>query len=231
MTTGAPDEVVIAALFVEPGGAYFNLPNVDPWDEKRDARLYDGPYPVVAHSPCARWGRYWWGSSSSSVRYTKGDDGGCFAAALASVRRWGGVLEHPAGSFAWAAFSLNAPPAGGGWVEADQLGGWTCHVEQGNYGHKAPKPTWLYACGTDLPVLKWGKSNATASIDGAKNRRVREPRVRGVRSPHDIVECLSKKQRAATPLPFRDLLLDIAATAYIHGLEIEIPRCRIEEIK
>ena len=28
---------VIAALFVETGGAYFGLPNVDPWDEARDA--------------------------------------------------------------------------------------------------------------------------------------------------------------------------------------------------
>ena len=43
---------MIAALFVETGGVYFGLPNVDPWDEERDARLYDGPWPVVAHPPC-----------------------------------------------------------------------------------------------------------------------------------------------------------------------------------
>ena len=35
---------MIAALFVEPGGCYFGLPNVDPWDESRDARLYPGPH-------------------------------------------------------------------------------------------------------------------------------------------------------------------------------------------
>lgn len=46
---------MIAALFVATGGCYFGLPEVDPWDEKRDARLYAGPWPVVAHPPCARW--------------------------------------------------------------------------------------------------------------------------------------------------------------------------------
>jgi hypothetical protein len=86
----------------------------------------------------------------------KGDDGGCFAAALESVRTWGGVLEHPAYSDAWAAHGLNAPPTGGGWVNADMLGGWTCYVEQHRYGHAAKKATWLYAHGVELPSLRWG---------------------------------------------------------------------------
>jgi hypothetical protein len=43
---------VIAALYVETGGCYFGLPDVDPWDQARDARLYAGPWPVVAHPPC-----------------------------------------------------------------------------------------------------------------------------------------------------------------------------------
>jgi len=38
----------IAALFVETGGSYFNLPGVDAWDQARDARKYHGPHPVVA---------------------------------------------------------------------------------------------------------------------------------------------------------------------------------------
>ena len=91
----------------------------------------------------------------------KGDDGGCFAAALASVRRWGGVLEHPEGSHAWAHFGLNKPPRAGGWIAADFEGGWTCCVEQGRYGHYARKPTWLLVYGVrDLPDLRWGKTEA-----------------------------------------------------------------------
>jgi hypothetical protein len=72
-----------------------------------------------------------------------GDDGGCFAAALEAVRRYGGVLEHPWGSRAWPHFGLNTPPRGGGWVNADFEGGWTCCIEQGRYGHYARKPTLL----------------------------------------------------------------------------------------
>lgn len=49
---------MIAALYVETDGPYFGLDGVDPWDIRRDARLYTGPHPVVAHPPCARWGRY-----------------------------------------------------------------------------------------------------------------------------------------------------------------------------
>jgi hypothetical protein len=77
---------VIAALYVATGGVYFGLPDVDPWDEQRDARLYAGPWPVIAHPPCARWGRYWFGGPSARVRRKLGDDNGCFAAALESVR-------------------------------------------------------------------------------------------------------------------------------------------------
>lgn len=39
---------MIAALYVETGGCYFGLPDVDPWDELRDARKYEGPWSVVA---------------------------------------------------------------------------------------------------------------------------------------------------------------------------------------
>ncbi len=38
---------MIAALYVERGGVYWDFPGVDPWDQARDARLYAGPWPVV----------------------------------------------------------------------------------------------------------------------------------------------------------------------------------------
>jgi hypothetical protein len=150
---------MIAALYIEAGGAYASLPGVETWDEARDARTYAGPHPVVAHPPCQRWGRFWHGSPRKPHQFKLGDDGGCFAAALAAARAWGGVLEHPEASQAWAAFGLNAPPRAGGWVSADWEGGWTCRVEQGFYGHAARKATWLYANGVDLPSLRWGEGD------------------------------------------------------------------------
>lgn len=200
---------MIAALFVQTGGAYFGLPDVDPWDEKRDARLYDGPHRVVAHPPCQRWGRYWFGGPSVKVRKVKGDDGGCFASALNSVRRWGGVLEHPEASSAWAAFGLNPPPKEGGWVWAGFGGGYTCCVEQGHYGHRSRKATWLYVVGArSLPSLKWGASGATMRMDeGFHSAAERAASRRAGGAP---VKRLSKPERAGTPGPFREILLDIA---------------------
>lgn len=141
------------------------------------------------------------------MRRQKGDDGGCFAAALAAVRKWGGVLEHPEASSAWAAFGLIAPPKSGGWVGAGDFIGWTCCVEQGHYGHRARKATWLYAVRTALPDLIWGPSAAEARLDegyhsAEERRRATKAKPAGRR--------LTSREAAATPIPFRDLLIEIA---------------------
>lgn len=200
---------MIAALFVETNGCYFGLPGVDPYDVRRDARLYAGPWAIVGHPPCERWGRYWSGGPSARVRRRLGDDGGCFTSALASVRRWGGVLEHPEASHAWTRHGLNHPPRSGGWVVADLVGGWTCCVEQGHYGHLARKATWLYAYGVVLPSLKWGSSGQRIRLDEGFHSK--EERRRAIKTGRR--QRLSRRQRAATPPAFRDLLISIARTA------------------
>ncbi len=205
----------VAALFVEAGGSYWGIDGVDPWDEARDARKYRGPHPVVAHPPCQRWGKFWAGQplwiARTGERKVKGDDGGCFAAALASVREWGGVLEHPEGSHAWSHFGLHKPPRDGEWVVADRFGGWTCRVEQGQYGHYARKPTWLLVygvAGAALPDLRWGRSEPTFpqwALDRyglAKCKRAGELAFKGGGKDNH--------HRIGTPPEFRDLLLGIA---------------------
>ena len=89
----------IAALFVETNGAYFGLEGVDPWDKPRDAMKYAGPYPVIAHPECSRWSQLAY-INQKRYGHKVGDDGGMFAFALDAVRRWGGVLEHPARTYA-----------------------------------------------------------------------------------------------------------------------------------
>lgn len=203
---------MIAALYVQTGGCYFGIDGVDPYDEARDARKYAGPWPVVAHPPCARWGRYFFGGPTivrQGRPYLKlGDDEGCFAAALAAVRRWGGVIEHPEGSHAWRAFDLACPPRMGGWVNADFQGGWTCCIEQGAYGHRARKATWLYAAGVSLPSLAWGRTLGKFDIIDASAKGTRARQVKT-----GICQQMSKRKRAATPLPFRNLLISIAESA------------------
>ena len=197
---------MIAALFVHRGGVYWDLPDVDPWDESRDARLYAGPWPVVAHPPCSRWCRLA-GLVEARWGHKRGEDGGCFASALASVRRWGGVLEHPAYSDAWATFSLPIPSRSGGW-QRGFCGGWSCHVEQSRYGHPAKKATWLYAYGTDLPTLSWGSdpdTKSTALVSWCGNHvSTGETRPR-----------VGKSAASATPLAFRDVLLGIARSVRV----------------
>jgi hypothetical protein len=206
---------MIAALYVQTGGCYFGLPGLDPWDEARDARLYAGPWPVVAHPPCQRWGRLWAGQplwiKRTGIRKKKGDDGGCFAAALAAVRKWGGILEHPWGSHAWPHFGLNLPPRAGGWIAADMLGGWTACVEQRRYGHYARKPTLLYAFGCELPELAWGIGErqldpAVVERMGLK-RAIRLGEVGGRGGGTDSAP------RIGTPAPFQSLLISIAESA------------------
>jgi hypothetical protein len=229
--TGVPSLQTIAALYVETGGSYFGLLGVDPWHEARDARRYAGPHPVVAHPPCQRWGKMWAGQplwiKRTGQRKVKGDDGGCFASALAAVRRWGGVLEHPWGSHAWPHFGLNTPPRKGGWIMADFHGGWTCCVEQGRYGHYARKPTLLYAVGCDLPDLEWGES---------------EPRFpEWAIEKHGLPYCkragelafkgggTDSSPRISTPEPFRDLLLSMARSA--SGIEVGQRIAMVERLR
>lgn len=204
---------MIAALFVEKNGPYANLPGVDVWDIERDARKYNGPWPVVAHPPCERWGRYWSGGPSAKVRRELGDDGGCFAAALDAVRRFGGVLEHPAHSHAFKEFGLGKPI--GDWKKSPFGLGFICHVEQGHYGHAARKATWLYVVPVNpfenLPKLIWGPCVGRQRLDegfhSTEERRV--ARAAGIKPR----KRLSKRERVETPPAFRDVLIQIAKGA------------------
>lgn len=202
---------MIAALFVDPSGPYFGRYDVDAWDEARDARNYRGPHPVVAHPPCQRWGRYWSGGPSAKVRRKLGDDEGCFAAALESVRKWGGVLEHPEASHAFRVFGLPIPPKSGGWIGRPYH--WACCVEQGHYGHRARKATWLYAVTADKPPgLIWGKAEGKCRMDGGFPSTA--ARRAAVADGWRAVEHLSKSERLLTPKTFAELLISIVDNSY-----------------
>lgn len=83
--------LTVAALFVDPNGTYPTLDNIDCWDIDRDARLYAGPHPVIAHPPCQLWVNF---AALNFKRYggehnRPGNDKGCFKAALTAIRTWG----------------------------------------------------------------------------------------------------------------------------------------------
>lgn len=190
----------VAALFVETGGCYYNLHDVDPWDESRDARKYNGPYPVVAHPPCQLWGNMAfvnykrWGGEHNRPE----NDGGCFLSALNAVLKHGGVLEHPAFTRAWKKYGLPRPIKGA-WYSSNSKE-WVCEVWQSAYGHKARKRTWLFYCGKNPPPpMRWEYKNGTHQI-GFHDQRGKE------RNKPTI----SGKAASATPIEFRDVLIKMA---------------------
>ncbi|MEO0568297.1 MAG: hypothetical protein AAF066_11235 [Pseudomonadota bacterium] len=205
----------IAALYVATGGPYYNLPGVKTFDQEEDARRYMGPWPAVAHPECQRYGRFWKGQPGNIKKgkvEIKGDDQGGFKCALFDIRRWGGVLEHPEGSHAWEMFGLNKPPRQGGWIKADEFGGWTCRVEQGQYGHYCPKGTWLYAVGVDpLPELRWGVHPVTDDMfppDVVAKHGIEYCRKAGLMAFKGGGR--NSAPRIHTPVEFRDVLIAMA---------------------
>lgn len=204
--------MTVAALFIDPRGPYPELLGPEHcWDATRDARTYPGPWPVVAPPPCERWGRYWSGGPGHGGKKL-GDDSGCFAAALAAVRHYGGVLEHPEASHAWRAFGLTKPKWRAGWVDAGDGHGLTCCVAQGNYGHRARKLTWLYCVGpAHPPELDWSIPKSLVRLDDGFHSA--EERRSAVRT--GVCQRLSKLQRLATPLPFARLLISLAELSHM----------------
>jgi hypothetical protein len=197
---------VIAALFVASGGVYYGpeLTDVDQWDEKRDARRYAGPHPVVAHPPCARWCSLA-GLVQHVYGYRIGDDGGCFASALASVRKWGGVLEHPAHSIAWRHFDLPVPERGR-WLRWLTDPGWVTEVSQVAYGNPARKRTWLYYIGSVAPPpMDWSEPQHTAVVGGCRNRCA---------LPTNEGNRVWSNSSSSSPVQFRDALLCMARGAH-----------------
>jgi len=197
----------VAALFVESNGIYSRISGVDIWDESRDARGYKGPLPVVAHPPCRLWINY---AALNFKRYggehnRPGNDGGCFASALKSVRIWGGVLEHPAFSKAWLLFGLKKPLKKPeiGWYHVGDGPNWrkhyVCEVYQSAYGHKAQKRTWLYYVGANEPSEARSEHNPGTHQCGWFDR---------------IKPTLGKKAASATPAEFADYLVQLARESY-----------------
>ena len=194
---------MVAALYVDVvNGAYVGLDGVDLWGfatragaqsdwmaRSRDARSYAGPYPVVAHPPCGPWGRF--------RRRYKGGEGArdCGPVAVEQVRRFGGVLEHPAYSKLWDECEMPFPG------DFDRFGGFTLQVEQCDFGHPARKPTWLYL------------SSVTTIPDFPPPGKPTACMVRLRRNPHELPE-VPKRHRHITPGGLAAWMLAAARSVY-----------------
>jgi hypothetical protein len=186
---------LVAALYVDPRGPYPLIDGVDCWGIDRDATLYDGQLPIVAHPACGPWG-------ALRLQY-KGSEGGPELAlrAVEQVRRWGGVLEHPIASRLWDACGL--PKAG---AAPDAFGGYTVHVNQSDWGHVCRKPSKLYCVRVPLDAHvtpTYLGADPVAWIGGGRKRgRIRPVDGRVRTHMPDHIRFASKAERILTPLEF-----------------------------
>lgn len=147
----------IAVLFARSDSLYKTIPGCDVWDIERDARRWPGGVPVVAHPPCRAWG------GLRALANPRPDEKALAPWAVAMVRRFGGVLEHPKRSTLWPVAGLPAPG------KRDEFGRWTLPIFQSWWGHRAEKATLLYIVGCapadvpDIPLVLGGASHVVGS--------------------------------------------------------------------
>lgn len=154
--------MTVAILFARADSHYKALPDVDVWDAERDARRWPGGCPVVAHPPCRAWGRL------RHFARPRPDEKALALWAVEQVRKFGGVLEHPACSTLWPIAGLPSPRT------RDQWGGWTLPIHQHWWGHRAEKKTWLYIVGCapgDVPPLPYRMDEPTHTVSSSGRRR------------------------------------------------------------
>lgn len=192
MTSGTVARSDVVALYIDRRGPYPSLV-VECFDEARDAKTYEGPWPVVAHPPCGPWG---------SLRgLCTRQDKSAGPHGVEMVRTYGGVLEHPAHSRLFRACGMPFP-----WELPDQWGGRTYDLNQVSWGHKCAKATWLYVVGVPPEVVSAGlRTGGTPTHVVTSSRRQN----RDTKLP----ELTVKWERAITPREFAMWLVDLASKA------------------
>lgn len=189
--------MTVAILFARADSNYKALPGCDVWDAERDARRWPGGCPVVAHPPCRAWGRL------RHFAKPRPDEKALALWAVEQVRKFGGVLEHPASSTLWPVAELPAPG------KRDQWGGWTLPIHQHWWGHRAEKATLLYIVGCEpanVPPLPYRIDEPTHVVQSRKRTGYR---------PH-----ITKAEREHTPPELARWLVDLAARCKGHNVMV-----------
>ncbi len=173
----------VAALCVANNSIYKQLPGVDSYDAKRDAKTFGGGIPVVAHPPCRAWSAF----CRHQAKPLPGEaELGIWCADM--LRECGGVLEHPAHSLLFEAAGLPPPNEC-----CDNLQ--TIEVQQVWWGYPMIKKTWL--CFSDVDIASLIIPFRLHPRGGDRRRQ----------------QLMSKPQRAATCPAFAEWLVNAARMA------------------
>jgi hypothetical protein len=179
-------------LFTRSDSVYLSL-GCDCWGMERDARLYRGDDPVIAHPPCRAWGRL------RDFAKPRHDEKDLARFAIAVIRKNEGVLEHPGSSTLWADQGIPKP----GQREVDEWGGYSISVDQFWWGHRCEKRTWLYIVGVELRDLPAHPLNFNAVTHRVTSRSRNRKGMQGWKPE------IGKAEREATPVEFAKYLISI----------------------
>ena len=178
----------VAVLFARADSIYKSIPGCDVWDIDRDARKWPGGCSVVAHPPCRAW------SQLRHFAKPRHDEKDLAIWAVAQIRQWGGVLEHPAKSSLWPAAGLPEPG------QRDKWGGWTYSAPQMWWGHWCEKPTRVYVVGCDPaempePAFKLGDATHVQTYSHKCRRRPQLPHSMREKTPESFAVWLVELAR------------------------------------
>ena len=187
MTSPDGSPPVVSVLCAARNSMYHTIPAVVVYDKRRDARIFPGGTPIVAHPPCRSW-------SAFTKHLAKPEPGekelGLWC--CDQLRAWGGILEQPAHSGLFAAAGLPMPGQG------ERDGVWSLEVWQAWWGYESKKSTWLAFVGV---------SPNDVITPMTLHARGRDKRTQ---------QLMSRNQRSATPLLFATWLIDLARRVYVH---------------
>ena len=162
----------------------YNKLDCETYDINRDARTYTGNKAVIAHPPCRAWGKL------KAFANPRIDEKDLAVFAIDTIRKNGGILEHPAGSSLFT--HMNIPLIG-----CDKFGGYVIKIRQSDFGHRAEKKTLLYVCGIskrELPQMPISFERIDYCIGKTKN------------SP---LKYVNYSEREATPVQLAKWLIEI----------------------
>lgn len=156
-----------AILYARKNSIYKDLPAVDVYDETRDARTFPNDLPIVAHPPCRLFGKL------KHMSKAPIEEKQLAYHAVESIKKCGGILEHPAFSTLWQEMELPLPSDS----ITDFSNGFTIGIKQYDFGHKCEKNTWLYINGikpVDLPSPHLKLGTAAERIGDSGSMKTRE---------------------------------------------------------
>lgn len=189
------EKPTVAVLFTHARTHYRELPNVEIYDRRRDARSFRGGIPVVAHPPCRAFSRYLRKQAKpepheKTLAYF----------ALACVRAYGGVLEHPRLSTLFDECAIPKPN------DPPDKWGYTIEIWQWWWGYPGGKKrTWLYICGVPMDRLPMIPFRLWTPGDYERWRH------------------LSRSARCATPIALCEWLVAVARAAGDHSPTTQTP--------